>query len=178
MKDIEIGQVWMIRQEDNPEKWKKGLIAKTRPMLVVGVHGTSTNCIPITSSEGSKDYNKVYHQLQNNDILLISQIRTISIDDHIQYMFNVTNDELRCVMEKLIDMFSLPARYNWYRPITRKHVINNNSPTPIIDLPKSVKTYILKNYTDYPMSELIRHFKSYSITKHQVYQIIHNPTYQ
>lgn len=175
---IDIGQVWMIEQENDPSKWKKGTIAKTRPMLVVGVHGASTNCIPITSSEVSKEYNKIYHQLQNGDILLLTQIRTISREEYIQYMYTVTNEEFRRINQKIIDMFAKPNQSNWYRPISRKS--NKSKPKrPEIDkdytvetLPDAVKDYIISHYTEEPMYQLLSHFSYYALTKSQVYQII------
>ena len=175
-KNIYIGQVWVIKGENRPEEWKKGVIAKTRPMLVVGVHGASTNCIPITSSEDSKEYNKIFHTLPNKDIVLVTQIKTVSKDDFIKFLYNVSDTDMAIINNKLVEMFTSPDTSNWQIPVSKK----NKFLTPVLGkglyqyqrLPVSIKNDIIRDHTEMSMKSLLHKYRAYCISKTDVYQIL------
>ena len=117
--DIDVGQVWCVNDEDDSSNWKVGVIAKTRPMLVIAVHGNSCNCVPITSSSKSKEYNKIYHELPNKDVLLITQIKTVSKVDFKYYMYSIDTKEQLDINLEIASMFMNPQS-NWKKPISKK----------------------------------------------------------
>lgn len=175
---IYIGQVWMVKGENNPDEWKKGVIAKTRPMLVVGVHGASTNCIPITSSEESKEYNKIYHVLPNNDIALLTQIKTISKEDFIRFLYNVSDKDLNIVNTKLVEMFTSPDETSWKIPVSKKYKFFNTSLTnkegsfKFQLLPDYVQRNIIRDHTEMSMKNLLFKYRFYCVSKADVYQLL------
>ena len=174
--NIYIGQVWMVRGENRPEEWKKGVIAKTRPMLVVGVHGASANCIPITSSEESKDYNKIYHVLPNDDIVLLTQIKTVSKDDFIRFLYNISDKDQSIINSKIVEMFTSPDTSNWQTPVSKKSKylssFNNKAVYAYQKLPVYIRNSIIRDHTEMSMKSLLYKYRAYCISKTDVYQIL------
>lgn len=172
-KPLQIGQVWMVDGENDPSKWRKGVQEKTRPGLIIGIHGASCNCVPITSSEEAKTYNKIYKSLPNGDILLPTQIKTISREQLISYMYTVDNDILTDVTKQVASLFTDPGN-NWYKPVSKRHqVSDNNKPAGRTKtISDNLKRGILKDYTEMPMSKILYKYRNSFITKTDVYQII------
>lgn len=170
-QEINIGQIWMIKGEDNPKKWKKGIQEKTRPMLVIAIHGANCNCVPITSSETAEEYNKIVYKLPNKDLLLLTQIRTISKVDFINYMYSITPEQLMDINMMIAHMFMTPST-NWKQPVSRKpfEVRTNNSGQKFI--PSRIKQGILRDYSEMPMNSLLRKYKKDCISKQDVYQLV------
>lgn len=169
--DINIGQIWMIKGEDNPKRWKKGIQEKTRPMLVIAIHGANCNCVPITSSELAKDYNKIVHELPNNDILLLTQIRTISKVDFISYMYSISPEELMNINMMIAHMFMTPST-NWKHPVSKKPPEGKIDQKGSKVIPVKIKEGIIKDFSEMPMMELLKRYRSYNINKQDVYNII------
>ena len=171
--DIDVGQVWMITGEDDPTKWKVGEIAKSRPMLVIGVHGHICNCIPITSSEKSKDYNKIYHELPNKDVLLLTQVRTVSKVDFRHFMYSIDPKEQMEINLKIASMFMDPNT-NWSKPVSKRaeYLKTHQNTNQSNQLTKSVKLMISNDYCEMPMNSLLAKYHRYNLSKQDVYTIM------
>ena len=172
--NINVGQVWMIAGEDDPSKWKLGEIGKSRPMLVIGVHGHICNCIPITSSDKSKEYNKIYHELPNKDILLLTQVRTVSKVDFKHFMYSIDSKEQMDINLKIASMFIDPSA-NWSKPVSKRpdYVKNyKHSKHKHCNLSKKVKLMISNDYCEMPMNSLLLKYHKYNLSKQDVYSIM------
>lgn len=174
--EIDVGQVWCVNDEDDASNWKVGVIAKTRPMLVIAVHGNSCNCVPITSSSKSKEYNKIYHELPNKDVLLITQIKTVSKVDFKYYMYSIDSKEQLDINLEIASMFMNPAS-NWKKAVSKKqeylqeHAIRPRSPTDK-RIPNKVRQMIIRDYSEMPMTQLLKKYHGYDLSKQDVYLIM------
>lgn len=171
--DIDIGQVWCVNDEDDSNNWKVGVIAKTRPMLVIAVHGNSCNCVPITSSSKSKEYNKIYHELPNKDVLLITQIKTVSKVDFKYYMYSIDAKEQLDINLEIASMFMNPQS-NWKKPISKKQEYlqqERQSQQDYSSISSKVKKMIKRDFSEMPMPSLLRKYHDFNITKQDVYLI-------
>lgn len=173
--DIDVGQVWYVSDEDNSSNWKVGVIAKTRPMLVIAVHGNSCNCVPITSSSKSKEYNKLYHELPNKDVLLITQIKTVSKQDFKYYMYSISSQEVIDINLEIASMFINPSS-NWKKGVSKKQEYlqqqDQSKSLYKTSFPKSIKRMIIRDYPEMPMMSLLKKYKDYNLSKRDVYHIM------
>lgn len=185
LQNIEPGQIWYVEGEDDATKWRKYILEKTRPFLVIAVHGGNINCIPITSSNNAKFYNVVLERGGNN--FVISQLTCKSRDEFKSYLTTVSKDVLEEVKQQVATTL-LSEEGNWYRPISKKNSESVTTPALIgADLTKEVQlpnkkvpgkvVYgILKEYQELPMSKILDNYRLYNITKKDIYHVMVNFT--
>lgn len=170
--DIDVGQVWCVNDEDDSSNWKVGVIAKTRPMLVIAVHGNSCNCVPITSSSKSKEYNKIYHELPNKDVLLITQIKTVSKVDFKYYMYSIDTKEQLDINLEIASMFINPQS-NWKKPISKKQEFlqQEKAKQEGSNISSKIKKMIKRDFSEMPMISLLRKYHDFNVSKQDIYLI-------
>ena len=185
MRNIQPGQIWYVEGEDDQTKWRRYVLEKTRPHLVIAVHGGNINCIPVTSSANAKYYNIVLERGGNN--FVISQLTCKSRDEFKSYVTTISKDILEEVKQKVAEAL-LSEDANWFQPISKKNMNRGTVPQLLrFDMSKEIqlanKTVpgkivyaILRDYQEKPMSALLNDYRRYNITKRDIYMIMINYT--
>lgn len=186
IRNIEPGQIWYVEGEDDEAKWRRYILEKTRPHLVVAVHGGNINCVPVTSSGNAKYYNIVLERGGNN--FVISQLTCKSRDEFKSYLTTVSKEILEEVKQKVAESI-LSEDANWFQPISKKKPTGQATVPQLlrVDLGKEIKLAnktvpgrivyaILKDYQEKPMSSLLNDYRRYNITKRDIYMIMINYT--
>lgn len=101
------GQVWFVRGDDEKQHWEPGVIAKSRPWVIISVNKKegSAVCVPVTSSVNAYDKNRdALYPLKlssEENYIILNQIKTIGFKNFTNYLYTLNEK----YFERLVDNF-------------------------------------------------------------------------
>ena len=184
MKHVKIGQIWMVKDNDNFTEWNNGNKAKTRPMLILNKFGHNIQCIPITSSENAYKYD--YAMKGNRGFYILNQLKSKSDAEALYYMDQISLKELSNVRKIVCEIISNP-NYNYDHAATSSERASYVTAKPLSNttdlgkevcraakkLPNHVLSQLGADYNRFPMKELVLKYRKFGITKKDICAIMH-----
>ena len=182
---VKIGQIWMVKDNDDVERWMPGNKAKTRPMLILNRFGHNIQCIPITSSENAYKYD--YAMKGNRGYYILNQVKSKSDAEALYFMDQITLKELSNVRKIVCEIISNPnynyehaatsserASYVTAKPLSSK---DTNLGKEVCRAAKKLPTHVLSqlgaDYNKFAMKELVLKYRKFGITKKDICAIMH-----
>ena len=176
------GQVWYVEGENDPSKWKHGVLEKTRPWLIVNITTKgSAICIPITSSDHDMRNNPTavvpIHFRDETNWFVLNQSKTIPFELFSKYMYTIDAELFKTVVTSYSNMLmgGIPT-YAEPVAIPSKPIVEKKVNTiTVVERPSTdpqghpmVAASIKKDFNNMPMHQLI---KKYGLPKYKICQI-------
>lgn len=165
------GQVWICSGEDDQSKWKEGVIAKTRPVVIINVNAPGKNLvvIPMTSSErsASTSRNHYFRIGKYNSWAILNSPKTVSFEDMLEYKYTLDKTVFEKILEGMKSVLILTNEELYEVPKqnqSKKHHQKNESSDR-----KRLITSLKREYTQKPMRVLM---EKYGMSKAEIYQIV------
>jgi hypothetical protein len=185
IKNVRIGQIWVIKDDDDQSNWKRGNKAKTRPMLILNKFGHNIQCVPITSSDNAYKYD--YAMKGKFGYYVLNQLKSKSDEEALYIKGNVPLGELTNVRKVIAEIIANP-NYNYEHAataserasyVTAKPLSNKNTDLgksvcrAAKKLPNHVLHQLVSEYNQFPMKELVMRYRKYGIRKEDIYNIMY-----